>query len=384
MKDFIIVVKKGPDLNLTLASVMFDKFGAKLKHKIVVCDNWIQGFETAKSTQFKSALFVDSGTIITDWGKFADILSRYPHQGLVAHLIWPPGQSLCLDQQCWFMELDKFNLDDFTATSVSHPLPIRSEQNLHDDYTPLWVKADTANTTEYTVNGFGQGLIAKQLQQYRGIVNWNNAIRDIKFFKYPNQSSNLLDKFLDYIQLAETQLWVLNNETITATINSNLLMPGSGLGWILNIIQESVQAIQIVDISRTQIKFCQELWTKWDGNDYGKFAWQFIEQHQLAHYELDRADLSPLERLQLKSKSKFIKHVNEYFAGIMPDNFVELWNHAQHTKALNLTNDNLVTWTLNNDIQQFDSIWCSNILDYKWTLLHTTADEFDQFKNKIS
>ena len=382
MKDFIIVVKNGLDLNLTLAGIMFDKFGTKLKQEIIICNTWIEGFEKAKLGQYKSALFVNSGTVITDWTKFAETLSAYPHQGLVAHLIWHPDQTLHLDQQCWFMDLDKFDVNDFTAIVVEHPVPQRSKQNLHDDYTPLWVKPDNSTTVKYAVNGFGQGLIARQLQQNCGIVNWNTAVRDIKHFKY--QDSNILDKFSDYIRLAETQLWVLNNEPITATTNTNLLMPGSGLGWILNIIQESVKQIQIVDISRTQINFCQHLWTTWDGIDYGSVAWQFIEQHQLTHYELDQANLSPIERLQLRAKSKFVKHVNDYFINIMPGDFVELWNHARHRKIVNFTNNNLVTWTLNNDIQQFDSIWCSNILDYKWTLLHTTAIEVDQFKTKIA
>lgn len=384
MKDFIIVVKNGPDLNLTLAGIMFDKFGTKIKQNIIVCDTWIEGFEKAKSSQFDSALFVDSGTIITDWTKFADMLSNYPHQGLVAHLIYYPDQHLYLDQQCWFVDLDKFDSKDFTVTQVEHPAPQRSAQNLHDNYTPLWVISDSSKTVKYNVDGFGQGLIARQLQNNRIIANWKNEIRDIKYFKYPGQGLDCQNKFSDYIDLAESQLWVLNNEKITATTSTKLIMPGSGLAWMLNIIQDSVKEIQIVDISRTQIKFCQQLWTIWDGNDYGSFAWQFIEQNQLTHYELDRADLSPLERLQFKSKSKFIKHVNNYFVDTMPDNFVELWNRAQQSKTVNLTNNNLVTWAINNDIQQFDSIWCSNILDYKWTLLHTTADQVNQFKIKIA
>jgi hypothetical protein len=42
---------------------------------------------------------------------------------------------LYLDDQCWFMNINKFEVDDFTVTKVNHPLPIRSDQNLHDDYT---------------------------------------------------------------------------------------------------------------------------------------------------------------------------------------------------------------------------------------------------------
>jgi hypothetical protein len=56
------------------------------------------------------------------------------------------------------------------------------------------------------------------------------------------------------------------------------------------------------------------------------------------------------------------------------------WQIAQTTKLVNFCNDNLINWVLTNNIDNYDDIWCSNILNYKWTLLHTTVDEYNNFQ----
>ena len=63
--------------------------------------------------------------------------------------------------------------------------------------------------------------------------------------------------------------------------------------------------------------------------------------------------------------------------------FVDVWNQAKRNKVVNFCNDNLITWVLDNDTDKYDSIWCSNILDYKWTLLHTTVEEYNNFQAKV-
>lgn len=382
-KTYAIVIRKGKNFNLTLAGILFDKFGTKIEHDIVVCEDWITGFQTVKNKQYQCALFVDSGTVITDWNKFAELLANYPHQGLVAHLIWHQDKNLRLDQQCWYMELDSFELDDLLPSRVQHPMPLRSQKNIHDDYTPLWVRPDPSTEVEYEVDGFGQGLIAKQLASLRSIVNWNHTFRDFKFFCYADQQLDMLDKFKDYIKLSENQFWVLNNEPIVPVNQTKLLMPGSGLAWVLNMIQPVVSQIQIVDISSTQIEFCHKLWHEWNGSDYGSFCWHFIKHKQLVNYELDRANLSPIQRLKLNSKSAFVDYVNRYFDSVMPADFPEQWNSARNSKQLFLTQDNIVTWTLQNDIEQYDAIWLSNILDYKWTMLHSTMEQCNQLRKKL-
>lgn len=374
-----VVILNGPNLNQTLSGIQFDKFGASTGQQIFICSDWESGFTWARDNNFTQALFVKSGTMFKDWLKWKDLVNNYPHKGLIAHIICHPGQNLYIDDQCWFMNIQEFNLDDFVCTTVTYPKPQRSNQNLHDDYTPLWV-APGETLISHQVTEFGQGLIARQLKNNCSVVNWNNSARDIKFFLYKKLD---LEIFQDYKNIAENQLWVLNNEPINAVKKKTLLAPGSGLYWILNIVQSETQHIQIVDISRIQIKFVQALWNTWDGVDYGTFVWEFICENKLTHYELDNANLTPLERLKLKNKKKFIEYVNARFNTIVGPSFESVWAQAKQNKTVDFCNDNLITWILNNNIDKYDDIWCSNILNYKWTLLHTTVEEYQNFQRKL-
>jgi hypothetical protein len=317
--------------------------------------------------------------MIIDWTKWKTLVNNYPHKGLIAHVIWYPEQEMYLDDQCWFMNIQAFDAGDFDCDIVSYPGPRRSDQNLHDDYTPLWVAPGSTLIT-HPVTKFGQGLIAKQLQRNCPVVNWNNSARDLKFFLYQELD---LELFRDYKNIAENQLWIFNNEPVSVIKKKKLLTPGSGLHWIQNIVDPATQEIQIVDISKVQVDFCRELWHKWNGLDYGIFVWNFITQNKLIHYELDKPNLSPLERLKLKNKKKFVEYVNTQFNNIVGGGFESRWMQAKQNKAVNFCNDNLITWVLNNDICMYDDIWCSNTLNYKWTLLHTTAEEYQRFQTKI-
>ena len=374
-----VIILNGPDLNQTLSGIQFDKFGAKTDQKIFICNDWIQGFTWAKDNNYAQALFVKSGTIITDWDKWKNFVDGYPHKGLIAHVIWHPGQNLYIDDQCWFMNIQEFNLDDFVCATVTYPKPQRSNQNLHDDYTPLWVTPGETMTS-HPVTEFGQGLIARQLQNNHSVVNWNTSARDLKFFLYKKLD---LEVFQDYKNIAENQLWVFNNEPVDVVKKKTLLTPGSGLYWILNIVEPATQHIQIVDISRIQVKFCQALWNTWNGVDYGTFVWEFICQNKLVHYELDNPNLTPLERLKLKNKKTFIEYVNNRFDITVGTNFESTWCQAKQNKTVDFCNDNLITWVLNNNLDKYDDIWCSNILNYKWTLLHTTVEEYKNFQTKL-
>lgn len=375
-----VIIKDGPDLNQTLAGIKFNKFGAPTNQPIFICNDWVLGYQWAKEQNYKQALFVNSGTVIVDWEAWQKLINTYPHNGLIAHLIWHPGQSLYLDEQCWFMDIDKFNDSDFNASAVTYPEPIRSNKNLHDEYTPLWVRPGNT-TVSHGVTDFGQGLVSAQLNNGLPIVNFNNAARDLKFFLYNKDS--YLDKFDDYKQLAENQLWVFNNEPIVLVKKEKLLTPGSGLSWMLNIVEPLTRSVQIVDISGCQIKFCQELWQLWNGENYGQFVWDFIEQNNIKRYQLDNPNLTQLDYLKLKNKSRFIEYVNTTFNNLVDNSFALAWQQAKLSKTVTFIHGDLINWVIDNNTTTFDNIWCSNILDYKWTLLHTTKDDYLKFQEKI-
>lgn len=381
------VIRRGKHYNITLASVRFDKFGDVIDHVIITCDDWAEGMIRAKKAGHDHALFLDSGTVIADFDRFRDNLSRYPHYGLIGHLIWHKDQNLYLDPQCWFVDLARFDVDDLTRDLISHPTPTRSNKNIHDDHTPLWVSPGDGHVS-YASDRFGQGLIARQLSDGRTVVNWNQTIRDIKHYIYPGNCMEQLDGyFREYLDLASSQLWIFNNEPLKIIGSPSLVTPASGLSWMINLLHPTTQRVQLVDISHRQIEFAHALWQEWDGTDYGQFCWNFITANDLQHWQLDRPDLSPIDRLKLKSPARFIQYVNEQFAQITAQvdlsDFASAWQRARSGKKVSFCRGNIVDLVLQDRLDSFDAIWTSNILDYKWTLLHSTADECLAFQEKI-
>lgn len=185
-----------------------------------------------------------------------------------------------------------------------------------------------------------------------------------------------------YKDLAENQLWVLNNESLQLLSGTRLVMPGSGLCWLANITQPQVRDIHIVDISRQQVQFCLELWQHWDGHDYAQFAWNYITRNNLQHYELDIADLDPVGRLRLRKQEYFIDHVNHQFEKLLP-NFSSQWAQAKSTKRLHARVGSIVDCVLDSRLTNIDAIWESNILDYKWTYMHHTEQQIAEYEETI-
>ena len=391
MTDWVTVIKHAENLNLTLSSIQFDKHGVSTEQQVIICNSWKEGLSEAQRQGYTQALFVTSGTVFTDWLSWKDLVNTYPHSGLIAHIIWKPGQHVELDEQCWFMDIEKVPTDVFNSSKVTYPLPIRSNENLHDDYTPLWIKSGSLHIS-HEVDGFGQSIIAHHFRNNNLIVNWNNNARDLKYFLYsgkPELVTQYKSKIKDYIDLAESQLWVLNNEPISVVNASSLLTPGSGLFWILNIICDATSQMQIIDISKTQIIFCQSLWNTWDGIDYGQFTWEFIKKYNLQHYQIDNLNLTKLEQLKLKKQKVFVEYVNSRVyqsldsIGLTQAQFQHRWKYATQHKKINFSNDNLIDWVLTNGCNNYDYIWTTNILSYKWTLLNSDIHDCDKFLSLI-
>ena len=364
--NWTVVILKGPKQYLTLGTVKFGKYGQTTDRHIILCDTWEQGFADAQQQGFSHALFVKHGTVFTDWDAWRTLVDSYPHQGLIGHIIFRPGSCAHLDDQCWFMDLTQFDTDDFLPAVITQPVPARSEKNIHDDYTPLWIRP-SAETEKFESVNFGQGLIARQLNNNKSVVNWNNSARDLKRFEY--QTGDYKDWLKDYITLAETQLWVFNNEPLTITPIAHLITPGSGLHWMLYRCCPDVKIIDIVDISRIQLDFCKQLLNNWSGCNYGQFVWDYIQKNNLTHYELNCANLTPLERLKFKKQQYFVDYVNSEFERVLEQvgikDFAAAW--ANSKCQTNITCANLATYDIPKDAR----VWLSNILDYKYTLITT-------------
>jgi len=386
---YAIVILKGKYFNFTYASVRFDKHGQPTNHPIIACNDWKTGFEQAKQQGYTLVLFCNSGTVFKDINDFMKQINNYPHQGLVGHIIDPlvEGEFFSLHPQCFLLDVNKFSSDCFEDSEFESYNIVRSDKNIHDDYTPLWIRAGD-NKIKKHQNKFGQRLIAAQLNNRSMISNWHQKLRNNKIYLY---TEDLYKEWIksqqEYIDLAEQQLWITNNQKLSFKDTAHLISPASGLFWLISAATKSIDKITLVDVSKTQIELAQELINKWDGVDYGLFVFNFIKNKKLKHLQFDKSLLS-LEKIQIKKKDYFCQKVNNIFQQQLNDinltaqNFQRAWNKIKKT-SIDIINDSIIN-QINNESIKLDNnstIWISNILDYKYTWLTSTMEEIDLFNS---
>jgi hypothetical protein len=386
---YAIVILKGKFFNFTYASIRFNQYGQQTSYPIIVCDDWKSGFDQAKKQKYNRVLFCDSGTVFKDINDFLSQIKNYPHQGLIGHIMDPliAGEYFSLHPQCFLLDLDKFSDDCFDDGEVETYEIVRSNDNIHDDYTPLWVRAGN-NKIKIQQTKFGQKLIANQLKNKRIVSNWHRKLRDNKIYLY---RSEIYDRWFtlqqDYITMAEQQLWITNNQDLLFKDTKHLISPASGLFWIMSAIAKSIDKITLVDISKTQIELAQLLVNTWNGVNYSEFVFNFIKQKKLKHLQFEKP-LSPLEQLQVQKREYFCQRVDELFQqqltahNLTKEEFQARWANIKKI-PIDIINDNIVNQinskhiTLTADC----TIWISNILDYKYTWLKSTVEEIELFNS---
>lgn len=383
-----IVVKKGKYFNLTYSSIRWTKWGMPTDYTIIVCDDWTEGFSRAKSSNHRLVLFLDSGTVFNDIELFVDKLKSYPNKGLIGHIIDHQKKEIfySLHQQCFFLDINNFDKNSFLSTEFDAPLVERSNINIHDDYTPLWLKPSKGKSNRMIQSEFGQKIIAEQISKNKLVVNWHQKLRDNKIFLYrPEVRTQWLEIQKQYTDLAEKHLWVLNNQQIEKLESRNLVSPASGIFWMAG---NNAEQIDLVDISQPQLNLAKHLIENWDGANYGEFVYNFILKNKIRHIQLD-INMTDMEKVNyLKNKKLFCEYVNSKFNiqlhnfGLSPADFINKWLYTKN-KIIKLHNANMVDWINQAKLTSDTGVWLSNILNYKYTWLKSTESEIEGCREKL-
>ena len=114
------------------------------------------------------------------------------------------------------------------------PIIERSEENFHDDYTPLWIRFTGEYKTQYHQKQ-GWNFIAAAAKNGYDVFNWDAIIRNKRTYYYPESQSEELYQSLTKLEEAgisnpnqknlikqcntvKDQIWVLNSENMTLEI----------------------------------------------------------------------------------------------------------------------------------------------------------------------
>jgi hypothetical protein len=236
--------------------------------------------------------------------------------------------------------------------------PNRSVDNIHDNYTPLFVLPGSQPKT-YTHKRHGWNIISICLANNLPLIVVDNDFRRFKIHYYPEY----IEPFYDSIQFNHKResfcsgmaVYLNNSESVPKeNLHKNisqLIVPAAGSLWIRYLLTHGFDqntVVKFYDYSLPTLEFIKEL-LLWDGNDYPKFAMKYFE-----------------------NKFSFLE--NSYilpFCGdsdlknAMPEISIEVWQKIKNLKFefywVNLLESDDLNWIsdLPNTI-----VVCSNIFNY--------------------
>jgi len=261
-----------------------------------------------------------------------------------------------LHEQCYVINLKKHkelemppigemkrNAEHFTSE------PIRSEENFHDDYTPLWVKPG-GELKKYQHKWHGWNVISTALQNKENVIVFDEEIRSSKKCYYAQHetdfSENSKQIYKKYNQSANRLFYPINTEELQpVNIVGNikqLIIPASGFNWVKYLdkygYDEETEVI-FYDYNPNALFYMEETVKNFDGGDYHKFLksknrhntpdWLNTKLEIAEHFQT----VSNIWHIRQKVKFKFIECdlLNEFT--IKPKNHTNTIFHVSNIFA---------------------------------------------------
>lgn len=105
-----------------------------------------------------------------------------------------------LHHQCYLLNLEKYNIlgqplvgSQELGLSHTQTAPVRTAENLHDNYTPLFISPGNSQT-DYKHKMHGHNLISKGLMHGYQIIAFTENIRQYKKYYYPENPTEFLNQ----------------------------------------------------------------------------------------------------------------------------------------------------------------------------------------------
>lgn len=172
------------------------------------------------------------------------------------------------------------------STPFTAVVPNRSEDNVHDDYVPLWISNGTKTKT-YTNKLHGWNILAEFLKKDKTIIDIGSLRNYKQYFYYEHDHVFIqhLPELYHQMFFGSNFVPAWNSDTLRQFIDfsetvEQYVTTGTGFNWIKNLellnYNENTLVI-FTDINPNCLRFMKELVTNWDGTDYGNFYKNFIK-----------------------------------------------------------------------------------------------------------
>ena len=197
-----------------------------------------------------------------------------------------------LHEQCYIINLNTYKelgcpvVGKFAYYSPHTQIePRRSEENIHDDYTPIWV---TAGDTEkqYKHKWHGWNILSVAFANNKAVRPFPERFRNNKRYYYPNYEPAFMNA-CTYLYgknevAAQTLFYPYNTEVLAEVLVNEpirqLVIQASGLQFVDYLLQHGYDentVVRFVDYNLFALECMNHIVTKWNGTKYLDFVKQY-------------------------------------------------------------------------------------------------------------
>lgn len=306
--------------------------------------------EQAVAKNYKHAVVLATGTEFINGRACFDAIEQAVQKDyfLQGHIPDRNDGYYQLHEQCYIINLEIYNeigkpeIGKFSYYDEhKQVIPLRSEENIHDDYTPLWV-APGRETKIYTHKWHGWNIISLALENDLPILVFDEAIRKNKKYYYPDYEPAFrqAQEYLYGKQVVSNQALFYPFNTEKATVFDiqridQLVVQASGLNWVDYLVQNDYNEKTVVNFVDNNIFAleCMQIIVNWDGKDYPTLIKEYIT---------DRCkflDINIQERIAIPFRS--LDNLWEEFLTLHP-NWIEQWTDIKSKVTFKFTHADLV------------------------------------------
>lgn len=264
-----------------------------------------------------------------------------------------------LHHQCYLLNLDRYQKLEFpkvgtTELGCSHSqlIPKRSSENIHDDYTPLWVTGgDQLNVYNHKLHGWN--IVSKILESGGTIYAFNEKIRSSKKHYYPENQKEFLKHIAwahsRYNYCANEFVHTENNETVDPIDDyEQIITPASGTWFKEYINTDHPTTVVYYDYNQRAL-------------DYWKLNAPLIKNVEYKFVKIDLLGNDNLAQLIIDVDKKTLIHLSNIFCYEGTAVFSSLEYRLQKEK--NLLNSIPKHWTVLTNLSSTQGFSLNNNVD---------------------
>jgi hypothetical protein len=200
-----------------------------------------------------------------------------------------------LHEQCYIINLDIYKelgqptIGKFAYYSAHTQIaPKRSDENIHDDYTPIWV-APGETERQYKHKWHGWNILSTAFANRKTVLPFPERFRNNKRYYYPNYEPAFL-RSCAYLYgknevAAQTLFYPYNTELFnqvefTGPVRQ-LVIQASGLqfvDYLKTYGYDNNTVVRFVDYNLFALECMNEVVTNWTGKDYLEFVKAYAAQ----------------------------------------------------------------------------------------------------------